>query len=99
VALGVGYDFSAQWRLRAGYNYGRNPVPERNLNPTLAAISEHHLTLGAGYAFSEHWRTDGALEYLVGNEVTYSNPDLPFGPNAAEKSEMLAVQLTLSRIW
>jgi long-subunit fatty acid transport protein len=34
--------------LRAGYNYGRNPVPSNTVQPTTPAILEHHVSIGAG---------------------------------------------------
>jgi hypothetical protein len=42
---------------------------------------------------------DGAPEYIVQDEVTYTNPDLPFGASAVEKGEVLLAYLTLSWIW
>ena len=35
--------------LRAGYSYGRSPVPDATLTPMTAAIPEHTLSVGAGY--------------------------------------------------
>jgi long-subunit fatty acid transport protein len=35
-------------RLRAGYNYGGDPIPRRTEGPFTPATVEHHLTLGVG---------------------------------------------------
>ncbi len=39
--------------LRAGYNWGSNPVPSRTENPFVSATVEHHLTLGVGFRFGD----------------------------------------------
>ena len=44
-ALGAQYELSDNFTLRAGYNYGKSPVPDENLNPLFPAItgaSPHH---------------------------------------------------------
>jgi long-chain fatty acid transport protein len=99
IAVGGAYDVTPDWVLRMGYNYGRDPTHPSTLDPLLAAITEHHLTAGAGYRINTHWRVDGAVEYRVNREVVYTNPDLPFGPDAAEQNESVAVFATISRIW
>jgi long-chain fatty acid transport protein len=67
--LGVEYSPADRWWLRAGYAYGDNPIPNRNLTPLNAAISEHTLTAGVGYV-AEKWNADFAWQY-----------DLPHGEN------------------
>jgi len=99
VALGVAYDLDEHTVLRAGYNYGRNPIPAETLSPLLPNIAEHHLTAGAGHQLTDHWRIDAAFEYQLPNEVTYTNPDLPFGPDAQEHQEFAAVHVMVSRQW
>jgi len=98
-AIGVAYDLTEKTILRAGYNYGRNPIPAKSLNPLLAATTEHHATFGAGYAFSPTWQMSGAVEYSFNNKVRYDNPELPFGPGAEEESESIAAHVMLSRRW
>jgi long-chain fatty acid transport protein len=97
--IGIAYDLTEKAILRAGYNYGRNPIPAKSLNPLLAATTEHHATFGAGYAFSPEWRMSGAVEYAVNNKVRYDNPELPFGPGAEEENESIAAHVMLSRRW
>lgn len=50
----AGVEFAATQRLslRAGYCYGRSPVPDSTLTPLTATITEHTLTAGLGY----EWR-------------------------------------------
>ncbi|MGD2075499.1 MAG: hypothetical protein PVG38_11355 [Gammaproteobacteria bacterium] len=85
--------------LRGGYNYSRNPIPDRNLNPLLNTIAEHHITLGLGRRFDNAWRVDGAVEWDFGEDVIYTNPQLPFGPDAENTGELIAFHFRLSRIW
>jgi len=48
VAVGGAYTFGNGFTLRAGYNYGRNPVPAEAALPTFPALVEHHLAVGVG---------------------------------------------------
>ncbi len=84
VAVGAAYKLTDLWTLRAGYNYGNNPVPAENLSPLFPAIVEHHLTLGVGYKLNANWSIDAAVEHAFGNSVTYTNLGTPFGMNAEE---------------
>lgn len=99
LAVGFAYQWDSRTLLRAGYNYGRNPIPDNNLDPLLNTTAEHHITLGIGRQLSTLWRFDGALEWDFGHDVTYSNPELPFGPDAENTGELIALHLRLSRIW
>lgn len=99
IALGIAWDATERLVLRAGYNYGRNPIPSRHMSPLLAASAEHHFTAGGGYAFGSRWRTNLAVEYTRGKKVTYDNPELPFGPGAQEVAETIAAHMMVSRVW
>jgi long-chain fatty acid transport protein len=81
-AIGVEYAFNAMNTFRAGYNYGKNPVPDNNLNPLFPAIVEHHLTLGYGLTFGQ-WGVNLAYEHAFENTQTNNNPNQQvnnFGP-------------------
>lgn len=49
IATGVACTPTDWLVLRAGYNYGSNPIPAKTENPFVAATVEHHLTLGVGF--------------------------------------------------
>ena len=98
-AVGFAYRWDDAIRLRFGYNYGRNPVPPQTLRPLLAPIGEHHLTLGSGYSPTKHWQIDSSIEYLLPKSVRYTNLANQFGPNAAERSEGLALHLSVAHRW
>lgn len=99
IALGTVYRWNDRTLLRAGYNYGRNPIPEEHTNPLLNTIAEHHLTLGFGHVLDKAWHIDGAFEWDIHNEVTYTNPQLPFGPDAEASGELFALHFRVSRTW
>jgi long-chain fatty acid transport protein len=99
LALGLRYEAGSRWTLRAGYNHGNNPIPDDNLNPLLAVITEQIVTLGAGYRGGHRWRIDTALEYKLNKTVEYDNPQLPFGPGAEEENEVLGLHLMFSYLW
>jgi long-chain fatty acid transport protein len=99
-AIGAVYELSPKSVLRAGYNYGRNPIPDETLTPLLnSAIGEHTLTCGIGYEPDPTWRVDASLEWQLKNSVTYHNPELPFGPGATESTGFVALHAMLTRRW
>jgi long-chain fatty acid transport protein len=99
VAVGGAYQLDVKTVLRMGYNYGRNPIPREHTNPLLSTITEHHLTCGVSRQLTAEWNLSAALEYARGGKVTYTNPELPFGANAAEKDNYLGLYLMASRRW
>lgn len=99
IALGATYQVDPALALRVGYNYGRNPIPENHFNPLLNGTAEHHLTLGLGWRMGREWWLDGVFEWDLENNLTYTNPELPFGADAEAVGEVLALHLRLSRRW
>lgn len=101
-AFGAEIGLSSRTKLRMGYNYGRNPIPARNLNPLLAAIGEHHLSVGVSQQFDGDWKAwtlAYGMEYQRGDKAVYTNRALPFGPNAEARSNYPVFDLMLSRRW
>lgn len=96
IAIGIAYTNDNEIVFRAGYNYGRNPIPDEALNPLLAAISQQTFTLGIGYPFAAKWQIDGGVEYSAAEKIRYTNPELPFGQNAVEINEVLAIHTMLT---
>lgn len=54
--LGLSYELSKDLTLRAGYNYGKQPVPssETMFNVLAPGVVEKHLTVGATWAMSKN---------------------------------------------
>lgn len=63
IALGGAYKLNDFLTGRIGYNYGKSPVPDKNLNPLFPAIQESHLTLGIGYEGGGPMTIDGYFAY------------------------------------
>ena len=98
IAVGIAYDATERTILRAGYNYGRNPIPDETLTPILATFSEQTVTMGIGYQINSEWRIDTAVEYALKDKVSYNNPQLPFGPSQ-EEGEAIGLHVMVSRTW
>ncbi len=98
-AIGAAYSMDEGTTLRAGYNYGKNPISPQTLNPLLAATGEHHLTCGLSMSLGNLWEISTGAEYLIKETVTYANAALPFGNNAQERNNYIAFHLALSRSW
>jgi len=62
--LGIAYQYNPQWVLRAGYNYGKSPIPDDQLtfNTLAPATVERHYTLG--FTYSPNKSTEMTLAYL-----------------------------------
>jgi long-chain fatty acid transport protein len=81
-AVGVEYAFNAMHTLRAGYNYGKSPVPDGNLSPLFPAIVEQHVTVGYGLTLGQ-WAVNLAYEHAFENTQVNNTADQqvnPFGP-------------------
>jgi len=78
-AIGVEYAFNEMNTLRAGYNYGKNPVPDANLNPLFPAIVEQHVTLGYGLNLGQ-WTVNLAYEHGFENTQVNNDAANMFGP-------------------
>ncbi len=79
-ALGAEYQLSGKQQIRAGYNYGKSPVPDSNLTPIFPAIVEHHLTMGYSYSWPS-WQLSIAYEYGFNNSQSNDNPGPPADPD------------------
>lgn len=60
--VGLEYSPAERWWLRCGYAYGSNPIPNENLTPLNAAITEHTVTAGVGYV-GKDFRADVSWQY------------------------------------
>ena len=98
-AVGVAHQLDERTTLRAGFNYGANPLPAQTMTPLLAPIGEQHYTAGGSHRFDGGWELGGGLEYQPSNRVSYSNPQTPLGVNAQERNKYLTAHLMLSRRW
>lgn len=68
--FGISFKATDALTLRAGYNYGENPVPESNVNPMFPAIVEHHLNGGASYQVDDRHSIHLSLVHVPETEAT-----------------------------
>jgi long-chain fatty acid transport protein len=78
-SLGAQYQITPRLALRAGYNYGENPIPSNQqfFNVFAPAIVEHHLTAGAGFDVTPDLQINIAYYHAFQNEK--SGPILSSG--------------------
>lgn len=79
LSLGVAYRFNDALTGRAGYNHGKNPIPDQFVNYLWPAIIENHYTAGFGYAISKQSTVDFALTYAPQVSVTGTGSNPPGG--------------------
>ncbi|MCK4537172.1 MAG: outer membrane protein transport protein [Candidatus Krumholzibacteria bacterium] len=72
ISIGGAFDVTEALVIRAGYNYGKNPVPDKYLNALFPAIVENHITFGAGYYFSENRAVN--LSMVTATSAEFENP-------------------------
>ena len=77
-AIGVEYALNPTHTLRAGYNFGKSPVPDANLSPLFPATVEQHVTLGYGLTLGQ-WGINLAYEHAFENTQVNNNAASMFG--------------------
>ncbi len=75
-AIGMEYDATNVIKLRAGYNYGANPLPTGQAFEAIAfpAIQEHHYTAGIGVAMTEKLGLNLGVMYAPEVTMSGANP-------------------------
>lgn len=99
VGVGLAYDWSDKTVLRGGVNIARSPIPSNTLTPTLNLTADYEVDLGFMHRLSNGWEFATAMQIQPYKSERYTNPDQPFGPNAAEDYGVLALTLQFSRNW
>ena len=108
--LGFVYKYSDDLTLRAGWNYGENPLPEGNpadgfVSTIVPATVEHHLTLGFTKQINEDFSITGSYMHAFDNDHTAGyDPRLAANPflnpsDAALTSSMYQDSVGLSLNW
>jgi long-chain fatty acid transport protein len=72
--LGVTYEFSKAWTWRAGYSYGKQPIPASQtlFNMLAPAVNNDHLTFGATWTLPSKGEVTFAYMHAFENTVTGS---------------------------
>ena len=73
-SIGGEYTLNPDVKLRAGFNYGKNPIPSAYLQHLGEAITEYHLMLGAGCKLGDRGALDVAYTHTFKNAEANSSP-------------------------
>jgi len=74
VRLGAEYTVVPAVVVRAGYAYGKNPVPQSTVFPVFPAIVENHVMVGASWNITSIIGLHVAYELALNNKETASTP-------------------------
>lgn len=88
LKVGALVHVSSKWDVRAGFNHGKNPIPEQEtlFNVLAPGVVEDHLTLGATYHVDSHKELTLGYMRALENEVkgVGSIPSAGFGGGNAD---------------
>ena len=67
--IGVNYGLNERWQVRAGYNYGKSPIPDDQLtfNTLAPATTEKHYSVGFTYKPNDNLEVTGTYMYVASN--------------------------------
>lgn len=99
ASFGLVWQSSPQWIWRLGYNYCNNPVAEEYLNPQLAAISEHHVSMGASYVLDRNLTIHTALEYALPSTLESGDMNLVHEKYANSKLDTFSIGFVMGMTW
>lgn len=70
--LGIQYGVNNRLQVRAGYNYGKSPIPDDQMTFTMLvpATVEHHYSAGFTYRANENLEVTGTYMYVAPNSQT-----------------------------
>jgi long-chain fatty acid transport protein len=72
LRIGGQYELSGRWKLRAGYLYDQNPVPEDRFETRTPDSDRQGLSIGTGYT-GGNITVDAAYMYVRFNKRTINN--------------------------
>lgn len=104
---GIQYVYNPKWTLRAGFNYGKSPIPQNQIafNLLAPATVEKHIT--AGFTYKQSKSVEWSMSYVLAlkNTIKGKTPFLPRGitnpkdlanPNAAASMYQHSLGLTFT---
>ncbi|MBI5394439.1 MAG: outer membrane protein transport protein [Verrucomicrobia bacterium] len=90
--LGLQYDISNHWALRAGYIFSENSVPNRTFGPAVPDADRHVFSIGGGCSF-RHINVDVVYQYSLVEDRTVSTSAVT-AANGKWESSGHAIMLT-----
>ncbi|MGE4500685.1 MAG: OmpP1/FadL family transporter [Hydrogenovibrio sp.] len=107
-SLGVKFIQEQYW-LAVGYNYGENPIDEKDASTSannaaknffnmalFPATSESQFTFGGGYSLTQNMALDAAIMYAPQTKNTYDTTALGIAPSVTTKHEEMSYTVQLS---
>lgn len=86
--FGTEYYLNQEVTLRAGYSYGKSPIPDSALVPVLATILEHTISLGIGYKGQQAWEYNLAYQYSFSHSQSTNQSDISGGDFDNSKNKL-----------
>jgi long-chain fatty acid transport protein len=93
--LGVNYGLNERWQIRAGYNYGKSPIPNDQLTfSTLApATTEKHYSAGFTYKANDNLEVTGTYVYAASHSQQAINQNVVGGVELDMHQNLFALSL------
>ena len=93
--LGVNYGLNERWQLRAGYNYGKSPIPDDQLtfNTLAPATTEKHYSVGFTYKPNEMLEVTGTYVYAAPHSQRAINQNVVGGVDIGMHQNLFALSL------
>ncbi len=93
--LGINYGLNERWQIRAGYNYGKSPIPDDQLTfSTLApGTTEEHYSVGFTYKPNEMLEVTGTYMYAVPHSQQAIDQNILGGVELGMHQNMFALSL------
>lgn len=87
-ALGIQKDIGDKMQVRAGFNYGKSPIGQEDVNANLGslAVVEKHLTLGLSRKFSD--KVTGSLSYVHAFKNSVTSNVAPFNTIELKQNQL-----------
>lgn len=91
--LGINYGLNERWQIRAGYNYGKSPIPDDQLtfNTLAPATTEKHYSVGFTYKPNEMLEVTGTYMYAAPHSQQAINQNIVGGVELDMHQNMFAL--------
>ncbi len=96
IKLGGEMNVTPELKLRLGYAYGSNPVPQSTIFPVFPAIVENHIMAGVSYKVSAPLTINAAFETALNKSLQAGNPSLIASEYNGSTSELATTLIHLS---
>ena len=98
-SVGLAHDINEKFQLLMGWNHTRSAIPPETLSPGFNLTTENEVDLGVIYRISPKWDVGAVVQYQFDNNVRYTNPNQPFGPDAKEYYSLVGIDLAITGRW